>query len=49
MKNIFAISALAAAGLASNGVNANSLHRHHRNGALIVRHAPATTADGRLR
>lgn len=38
MKTIFAIVALAAAGLASNGANAASAHRH-RAEAGITRHA----------
>jgi hypothetical protein len=42
MKTIFAIAALAAAGLASSGVNAESVHRQ-RSG--IVRHTSATMAD----
>jgi len=38
MKTIFAIAALAAAGLASNGANADTAHRHHAD-AGIMRHA----------
>jgi hypothetical protein len=41
MKTIFAIVALAAAGLASNGANAASVHRH-RADAEIMRHASGT-------
>jgi hypothetical protein len=41
MKTIFAIVALAAAGLASNGANAASAHRHHAE-AGVTRHASAT-------
>lgn len=40
---LFAIAALAVAGLASNAANAESVHRHHRAGAQIVRNAPATS------
>ncbi|MGO9392683.1 hypothetical protein [Rhodoblastus sp.] len=45
MKTLFAIAALAAAGLASNGANADSVHRHHRADAGIVRHTSTTTAN----
>ncbi len=45
MKTLFAIAALAAAGFASTGASANSVHRHHRGGAGIVRQSHATTPD----
>ena len=41
MKTIFAIVAVAATGLASNGANAASAHRH-RTDAEIMRHASGT-------
>jgi hypothetical protein len=41
MKSLLAIAALAAAALASSGANADTLHRHHRAGAGIVRHTSA--------
>jgi hypothetical protein len=43
MKTLFAIVALAAAGLASNGANADTVHRHRRADAGIVRHMPAAS------
>jgi hypothetical protein len=43
MKTLFAIVTLAVAGLASNGANADAVHRHHRAAAGIVRHAPAAS------
>ncbi len=46
MKTLFAIVTLAVAGLASNGANADTVHRHHRAGARIVNHMPATSFQG---
>jgi hypothetical protein len=43
MKTLFAIVALAA--FAANGANADSVHRHHRAGAGIVRQISAGTSD----
>jgi hypothetical protein len=45
MKTLFAIVTLAAAGLASNGANADSVHRHHRANAAVTRQAPAAPAS----
>lgn len=45
MKKIFAIAALAAAGLASNGADAEAVHRHHRADAGVMRHASIATPD----
>ena len=45
MKTLFAIVALAAAGFASNGAIADSVHRHHRGGHEILRQSSATTPD----
>jgi hypothetical protein len=45
MKTLLAIAALAAVGFASNGANADSVHRHHRGGAEFMRHTSAATPD----